>query len=66
MFTVVLVSGVQKSDSVIYTYIPSDSSLLLLLLLQITNFIINIEYSSLCYTVDPCWLFTLYMVVCIY
>ena len=24
----------------------------------------NIEYSSLCYTVDPCWLSILYIVVC--
>ena len=26
----------------------------------------NIEYSSLCYTVGPCWLFTLYIVVCVF
>ena len=26
----------------------------------------NIEYSSLCYTVGPCWLSILYIIVCIY
>ena len=26
----------------------------------------NIEYSLLCYTVGPCWLSILYIVVCIY
>ena len=25
----------------------------------------NIEYSSLCYMVGPCWLFIVYIVVCI-
>ena len=25
----------------------------------------NIEYSSLCYIVVPCWLFIVYIVVCI-
>ena len=47
-YNVVLVSGVQQSDSVIYSF--SDSFFFPYRLLQ------NIEYSSLCYTVGPCWL----------
>ena len=27
---------------------------------------ISIEYSSLCYTVEPCWLSTLYIVICMW
>ena len=26
----------------------------------------NVEYSSLCYTVDPCWLSILYTIVCLH
>ena len=47
-----LVLGVQQSDSVIHTYISIFQILFLYLLLQ------NIEYSSSCYTVGPCWLST--------
>ena len=54
-----LVSGIQQSDSVIYVYTYSFSIIFPYRLLQ------NIEYSSLCYTVDPCWLSILYIVVCI-
>ena len=59
-----LVSGVQHSDSVtdmcvcVYIYIPFQI-LFPISLLQ------NIDYSSLCYTVGPCWLSILYIVVCI-
>jgi len=56
---VVLVSGVQQSDSVIYKiYIPFYILSHYGLLLQ------DIEYSSLCYTVEPC-LSILYIIVCI-
>ena len=54
-----LVSGVQQSDSVIYTYISifPDSFPL--------EFIKNIKYSYLCYTVDPWWSSILSVTVCI-
>ena len=56
---VVLVSGVPQSDSVIYKiYIPFHILSHYGLLLQDT------EYSSLCYTVEPC-LSILYIIVCI-
>ena len=48
---VVLVSGVQQSDSVIHIHVP--------ILFQIIfpfRLLYNIEQSSLCYTVGPCWL----------
>ena len=54
-----LVSGVQQSDSVIHK--------LLSLLFQILfsfRLLQNIEQSSLCYTVGPCWLSILNIVVC--
>ena len=50
IYNVVLVSGVQQSDSVIHTYISIFFQILFpYRLLQ------NIEYSSLYYTVGPCW-----------
>ena len=56
----VLVSGVQHSDSVFYKYIYILFHILFhYALLQCT------EYSSLCYTVGPCCLSILYIVVCI-
>ena len=51
-----LVSGIQQSDSV-NRYIFSDSFPLKILQ--------DIEYSYMCYTVNPCCLFILYIVVCI-
>ena len=46
---VVLVSGVQQSNSVIHIHMPILFQILFLfMLLQ------NIEQSSLCYTVGPC------------
>ena len=58
---VVLVSGVEQSDSVIYIYffIFYFHILFCYRLLQ------DIEYSSLWYTVGPCCLSILYTVVCI-
>ena len=55
-----LVSAVQQGDSVIHTHIYLFQILFPGRLLQ------NIESSSLCYTVDPCWLSILYIVVCIF
>ena len=55
-----LVSGVQQTDSVIYIYIY------IYILFQILfsyRLLQNIEYSSLCYTVGPCWLSVLHIVV---
>ena len=61
-----LVSGVQQSNSIIYyvyvymcVYIYSFSESLPFKLLQ------DIKYSSLCYIVNPCWLFILYIIMCI-
>ena len=49
-----LVSGVQQSDSVIHIYIQINFHYRQLK---------NIEYISLCYTMGPCLLSTLYIVV---
>ena len=56
---VVLVSGVQQSDSVIHIHV----SLLFQILFPI-RLLQNIEQSSLCYTVGPCWLSILNIAVC--
>ena len=53
-YNVVLVSGIQQSNSVIHTYICFHYDLLQ-----------DIEYSSLYYTVGPCSLSVLYIAVCI-
>ena len=56
---VVLVSDIQQSDSVIHIHVSILFQILFLIrLLQ------NIEQSSLCYTVGPCWLSILNIVVC--
>ena len=56
---VVLVSGVQPSDSVIRIHISIPFQILFpFRLLQ------SIEQSSLCYTVGPCWLSILNIAVC--
>ena len=51
-----LVSGVQQSDSVMY---------ILFKILFHDGLLQDIEYSSLCFTVGPCWLSILYIVVCL-
>ena len=56
--SVVLVSCVQQSDSVIHVFIVFQV-LFPFRLLQ------NVEQSSLCYTVGPCWLSILNIAVCI-
>ena len=48
---VVLVSGVQYRDSVIHIHVS-----ILLQILFSFRLLHNIEQSSLCYTVGPCWL----------
>ena len=56
IYNVVLVSGVQQSDSDIHMYI-------LFQILFHYRLLQGIEYSSLCYTVGPCCLSILYIVV---
>ena len=59
MNNVVLLSGVQQSDSLIHIHVSIlFQSLFLFRLLQ------SIEQSSLCYTVGPCWLSILNIAVC--
>ena len=54
-----LVSGVQQSDSVMYTHAPIIFEILFpFRLLQ------NIEPSSLCYAVGSCWFSLLKIAVC--
>ena len=61
MYSVVVASSAQQSDSVIHIHISIPFRILCFYrLLQ------NIEYSSTCYIVGPHWLFILYMVVCIF
>ena len=60
IYNVVLVSGVQQSDSVIHIHVCIRFQILFpFRLLQ------NVGQSSLCYTGDPCWLSILNIVVCI-
>ena len=58
IYNVVLVPGVQHSDSVTHTYIS-----ILFHILFHYNLLQDIEYSSLCYTVGPRCLSILYIVV---
>ena len=61
IYNILLVSGGQQSESVLYIYIY------IYILFQILfhyKLLHDIEYSSLCNTVDPC-LSALYIVVCI-
>ena len=59
--SVVLVSDEQRSDSVIHTHISIFSQIFFSYsLLQ------KFGYSSLCYTVGSCWLFTVNISVCIH
>ena len=59
---VVLVSGVQQSDS--YIYVCMYTHILFQVIFHYT-LLQDIEYSSLCYTMGPYWLSSLYIVVCI-
>ena len=64
IYSVVLSSAVQQSDSVIYIYIYIYIYILLSVLFHYT-LSQDIEYSSLCYTVGPCCLSNLYILICI-
>ena len=55
----VLVSGVQQSDSVIHIHVS-----ILFQILFPFRLLQNIEQSSLCCTVGPCWLSILNIAVC--
>ena len=58
MYKVVLISGVQQSDSVTHIHLSNLFQILFLFrLLQ------SIEQSSLCYIVSPCLLFVLNIAV---
>ena len=61
-----LISAVQKSDSVIhidiYVYIYIYTLFFIFFSIMVSQ---DIEYSSLCYTVGPYCLFILYIKVCI-
>ena len=48
---VVLVSGIQQSDSVIHIHVS-----ILFRIISPFRLLQSIEQSSLCYTVGPCWL----------
>ena len=54
---VVLVSRVQQSDSVTHLHVY-----ILLQILFPLKLLQNIEQSSLCYTVGPCWLSIIFLV----
>ena len=51
IYNVVLVSGVQQSDSVIHIHVS-----ILFQILFPFRLLQSVEQSSLCYTVGPCWL----------
>ena len=56
---VVLISGVQQSDSVIHIHVSG-----FFLILFPFRLLQNIEQSSLCYIVGPCWLSILNIAAC--
>ena len=62
IYNAVLVSNVQQSDSIIHKY----TNIFLFYILLHYRLLQDIEYSSLCYIVGPCWLPILYIVVCIF
>ena len=51
--------GISQSDSVVHMHTP-----ILFQILSSFRLLQNIEQSSLCYTVGPCWLAILNIVVC--
>ena len=59
MNNVMIVSGVQQSDSVLHRRVS-----LLFQILFPFRLLHNIEQSSLCSTVGPCWLSISYIAVC--
>ena len=65
MYSVELVLGVQHMDSVIHINQCICVCIYILFQNLFYKLLQNIKYSSLCYTVGPCCLFILYIVVCI-
>ena len=61
---VVLVFGVQQSDSVTYTYIYTHTYISFHILFHY-SLLQDAEYSFLCYTVGPCCLCIVYIALCI-
>ena len=58
LYNVVLVSAVQQSESAIHIHVS-----ILFQILFPFRLLLNIEQRSLCYTVGPCWLSILNIVV---
>ena len=58
MYSVVVASSAQQSDSVIHIHISIPFQIL-----SFYRLLKIIECSSACYTIGPCWLSILYMVV---
>ena len=61
IYNVVLISTVQQSESYIYVYMCK----IFFCILFHYGLSLDIEYNSLCYTIRPCCLFILCIVVCI-
>lgn len=61
IYSVVVLSGVQQSDSLMHVCISFRFQILFP-----NRLFLSIGTSSLCYAVGPCWLSGLYVVVCIY
>ena len=59
MNNVILVSGVQQSDSVSHIHVS-----ILFQILFPFRLLQSIEWSSLCYTIGPCWLSILNIAMC--
>ena len=64
MYNVVLVSGIKQSDSVLHMYV----CVYIYIFFSYFHYDLlqDIEYSSLCFTVEPCGLFILYIILCIF
>ena len=60
-----LVSGVQHGDPYINTHTHTHTYAHFQILFPY-RLLQNIEYNSLCYTVGPCWLSVLCIIVCIF
>ena len=64
-YNVALITIVQQSDAVIYIYIYTHAHILFHIYFPY-SLSQDIEYSSLCYIVRPCYLSILYIPICIY
>ena len=62
IYSVVFISAVQQNDSVIHIYIYIYFFFYIFFHYRLFQ---DIEYSSMCYTIGPCWLSVLYIIVCI-